>query len=64
MKYSFLENLYNNKYNKYKLFEYDQFDDEDDEDVENNEEIVDDRIRNDYELKLYKSDEIDDFLER
>ena len=61
MKYSFLEEKYNNKY---KLFEYDQFGDEEDEDVENNEEIIDDRIRNDYELKLYKCDEIDDFLER
>lgn len=34
MKYTFLEEKYNNKYNKYKFFEYDQFDDDDDEDEE------------------------------
>ena len=36
MKYSFLEEKYNNKYNKSKLFEYDQFDD-DDEDEDDDE---------------------------
>lgn len=37
MKYTFIENKFDNKYNKSKFFEYDQFDDEDDEDddVEN-----------------------------
>ena len=59
MKYSFLENLYNNKYNKYKLFEYDQFDDdeEDDEndDIENIDQEKIDQMRchvnNIYELR-------------
>ena len=34
MKYTFLEEKYNNKYNKYKFFEYDQFDDEDEEETD------------------------------
>ena len=44
MKYTFLEENYNNKYNKYKLFEYDQFDDEDDEDDDDVENIDQEKI--------------------
>ena len=39
MKYTFLENKFDNKYNKIKLFEYDQFDDDDDENEDENDDI-------------------------
>ena len=39
MKYTFLEEKYNNKYNKYKLYEYDQFDDDDDEKEEYDDDV-------------------------
>ena len=70
MKYSFLEEKYNNKY---KLFEYDQFDDEDDEDDEDDDDVENidqekiDQMRchvnNIYELRtrlLDKKNTIDD----
>ena len=44
MKYTFLEEKFDNKYNKYKLYEYDQFDDEDDEDDNEVENIDQEKI--------------------
>ena len=41
MKYTFLENKFDNKYNKIKLFEYDQFDDDDDEEESIDQEKID-----------------------
>lgn len=60
MKYTFLENKFDNKYNKIKLFEYDQFDDDDEnkdenDDIENIDQEKIDQMRypvnNIYELR-------------
>ena len=60
MKYTFLEEKFDNKYNKYKLFEYDQFDDEEDEDDDDVENIDQEKI----DQMNYTCNDIEQFFDK